>query len=156
MVYEKWEKGGNASAKKRVQIDKIDISRVQGKLELVKQESKSLCRRESFLFLNSFGFCDARNDAFSYFTFGNVVFPSVLGVNPKRKIFNFGIFRGQNVVNKNLSVIFRVCYENFRRASLKSVQSTLSHLQRPLNEGNPSAIMALSCQNQIFMARSYT
>ena len=38
---------------------------------------------------------------------------------------------------------------------VKFVQSTLSHLQSPLNKCSPSTIMALSCENDIFMARSY-
>ena len=37
----------------------------------------------------------------------------------------------------------------------KSVQSTLSHLQSPLNEYSPRAIMAHSCESDIFMTRFY-
>ena len=38
---------------------------------------------------------------------------------------------------------------------VKSVQSTLTSYRVSLNECSPSAIMALPCENDIFMARSY-
>ena len=41
-------------------------------------------------------------------------------------------------------------------AGLKSVQSTLSHLQSTLNEYSPDAIMAHSCQNHIFLFLTIT
>ena len=44
---------------------------------------------------------------------------------------------------------------NSATEKLKSVQSTLSHLQSPLNECSSSTIMALFCENDIFVARSY-
>ena len=59
-------------------------------------------------------------------------------------------------INSGRVVGKRCDFPNSMPLFVKSVQPTLSHLQSPLNKCNLSAIMALSCQNQIFMARSYT